>query len=347
MDKNLNDEIKALIAKHEITPNLGFLCLANLNEKIEYSNRSYSHLIPQRERIAKVLIENGVEKKLITEKINTIHKNCYPTLNGQIKAVYEMIVDGDFVFIAEQITEHYIKYKTKAEYEADMKRTSRNAKMGAEEKALLEIVAYIERTFLSGVRIAKGKEEKIKGLRNGDKYSYEMIFEILKMYTDEILTSISRNDVCMKGKYEYVLGVVKNKLIEREDNLQRRNAEAEKRTLEDLDLEELENIQIDFKNEIPYEEIREKYNLKYSVVLDRKLLRITQDLKDIILLDAFEWNREDVEELLAYYNSYRYGLVFWNEERDLESVEDLIDFLDYNDACFEDELKRIREHQIK
>lgn len=345
MNKNLNDEIKTLIAKREITPILGLLCLANLNEKIEYSNRSYSHLIPQREIIAKTLIENGVEKKMINEKINTIHKNCYPTLNGQIKAIYEMIVDGDFVFTAEQITDGYIQYKDKDEYESDIKRIPRNAKMDTEEKVLLEIVAYIERTFLSGVKIDKKKIDKIKALRNDCKaeYSYELILDTVKAFTNEIEGAIWRNDVRMNGRYEYILGIVKNKLVERADNLQRSNVEAEKRTLEDLDLGELENIQIDFKDEIPYEELRKKYNLRYSVALDRKLLRITQDLKDNIFLDTFEWNREDVEELLAYYNSYRYGLVFWNEERDLESVEDLIDFLDYNDACFKDELKRIRK----
>lgn len=215
MDKNLNDEIKALIKKNMITPNLCFLCLARLNEMIEYSNRSYDYLIPYRDAIAKVLIKNGVDKKIIGEKINTIHKTCYPTLNGsvhkgQIKSVYEMILTGEYTFVEETIPENWFKYKSAEEYKADMDRTPRKAKLEADERMLLEIVNYIEATF-TDIPFDKINQEKINALKT-QEYTYELIFDALKAYTDEINRSLWDKKGQEVGLFEYVLAIVKKKL---------------------------------------------------------------------------------------------------------------------------------------
>ena len=203
MNKNLNDKINGLITNEEITPNLGFLCQANLNDKINYANRDYSWLEPHRKAIATVLLNNGINKGVIAEKVMTIHKGCYPTLKGQIRAVYEMIVNGTFSFTDEQIPEHYIKYKSLEEYEEYIKKPIRyNGNKG------------------NGYNSSKGIKNS---LSNG-------------------------------------------------------------RTLEDLSFEELEELQSDFIYGTSYNEIRKIHNLKPYLNLDSNLLKVTQDLRDDMLL---------------------------------------------------------------
>lgn len=261
MNKNLNDKIKGLITNKEITPNLCLLCLANLNDKINYANRDYSYLEPQRNEIAKVLLNNGMDKEVMTEKIMTIHKECYPTLKGQIKPVYDMIISETYSIVDEQIPEHYIKYKNEQEYEDYMNKP----------------VVY------------KNK--------NGNAYS-------------------SSRDV-------------------------RQSIDCG-RMLNDLSFEELGELQFDFMEGATYNQIRKTYNLKPYLCLDKRILKVTQDLRDEMLLDSFGWARIDAEKIIDYYNSYSYGIVFWDLERDLESVEDLLEFLNYNDLCFEEELCKIQ-----
>lgn len=108
-----------------------------------------------------------------------------------------------------------------------------------------------------------------------------------------------------------------------------------KNTLESLSYEELDDLQEDFRNEMSYNDIRGKYNLKPYIQLDRNLLKVTQDLKDEILIEDYEWEREKVYYLISRVNSTRQGLVFWDKARDLESVEDLVDYMEYINIDFD------------
>lgn len=122
-------------------------------------------------------------------------------------------------------------------------------------------------------------------------------------------------------------------------NKKTNNSDLGKNTLDMLSFMELNNLQEDFRKEISYNDIRKKYNLKSYVNLNKDLLYITQDLKDEMLLESLGWNREDVEKLLSHHNYYHYGYVFWDKNRELVSVEDLLDFLEYNQHDFDKELE--------
>ena len=119
----------------------------------------------------------------------------------------------------------------------------------------------------------------------------------------------------------------------------------DKNTLENLSFKELQNLQEDFRNEVSYNDIREKYNLKSYVNLNKDLLYITQELKDDMLLDSLGWQREDVNMILNHHNFYAHGLVFWDKSRELISVEDLLDYIEYNQTNFENELNYVKKEK--
>lgn len=164
----------------------------------------------------------------------------------------------------------------------------------------------------------------------------------LTPYRDAIAKFLIENGVSQKDIHERINHIHNNcQLIEKNPSkyVEYKNGN---RALDDLDYDELESLQEDYKAGMRYNDIRVKYNLKPYLSLNSNLLKVTQKLKDDMLLEEFEWKREDAEEVIADLNLYRNGLVFWDKERDLENLEDLADFLEYTQWDFEEILDYVR-----
>ena len=74
MNQNLRLRIEESINSKIISPNLLFISLACLNEKIVYSPLVHHNLEKQRNIIAKTALNNGILKENIALKIKTITK---------------------------------------------------------------------------------------------------------------------------------------------------------------------------------------------------------------------------------------------------------------------------------
>lgn len=110
---------------------------------------------------------------------------------------------------------------------------------------------------------------------------------------------------------------------------------SKRNTLYELSYAELGELREDFKNGMRYNEIRQKYNLNPWAELESNLLCVIQDLRDEKIMQSMEWNIQDVCKVLDYLNGCACGLVFWDKKRDIRNVEDLVDYIEYNDADFE------------
>ena len=108
---------------------------------------------------------------------------------------------------------------------------------------------------------------------------------------------------------------------------------------------ELHDIQQDYKNRVPYNEIRKKYKLKPYVQINKNLIQETQLLIDEFVMNGMRWNRIDVDDVLAYVNYYHYGIIFWDKEKDIESVEELFHFIDDNGWDFNMLLDYVRTNK--
>lgn len=99
MNRNLNLKIKESIETKQLSENLLLLCLACLHEKITYSERIEARLEKQRGIIAKAALENGIDRKEISQKIVAIPQKDYPTFK-QITAISDIIESNDYTFIS-------------------------------------------------------------------------------------------------------------------------------------------------------------------------------------------------------------------------------------------------------
>lgn len=210
-DKELRLKIKDMIDKRRISVNLCYLCLAYLNERINYSKKSYDYLIPKRNKLAKLLKDHGIESSVILEKIKSIHEDSYPTLK-QINTICAMIQNDVVIFSKETIPDEYIKYKTEMQYEADIARVTRQKQNEIENGIVGDIIDYIKENF-KRIPVEKINEKKIKAIK-GD-YSYELILDTIKIYQSEIMNALDDDTLDEKGVFEYFLGIIKNKLPER------------------------------------------------------------------------------------------------------------------------------------
>lgn len=225
MDRPLRLKINELIENKQITENLGIICLACLHEKIKYAKRNYGHLEPQRNTIAKFLVDNGVDKAKIAYELERIDKDCYPTLNSQVKNTYNNIILGSCRFVDEIIPAHYIKHKSEEKLKLDMSRTPYQESIEQEMIEFQMLKDYVE--ALIGYELSKPMINKLKGMKNKE-YTYSLILDTFKVYAREIDRAINKNDLDYNGKFNYMLGVVNRKLPEYYSRIKER----EKRDIE-------------------------------------------------------------------------------------------------------------------
>ena len=213
-------KIKKMIEDKQISCNLCYLCIAHLNEKINYANRDYSVLIPKRNALAKILIENGIDKNTIIQNVKIIHqKNESPTLK-QVNAVCDIALSDDYTFIDEMIPNEFIIYKTEKEIEIDSYRQTREAIIKEENKKIQEIVEYISQTF-TYFTVEKINIEKIKKIKT-KIYSYDFILYSIKANTSKLKEIIRNEKIEDKGKFNYFIASVDNMLKENYKNFKQK-----------------------------------------------------------------------------------------------------------------------------
>ncbi|MGY3666083.1 hypothetical protein [Roseburia sp. 1XD42-69] len=228
MNRNLNLKIKESIQTKQLSKNLLLLCLACLHEKITYSERIEARLEKQRDIIAKAALENGIDRKEISQKIVTIHQKDYPKFK-QITAVSDIIESGCYAFISGLIpTKGHIHFKTDEELKIDLERKPVKKKIDADSEGFYELCEYVEKQI-----VYDSLTEDIKKLLQKLKtktYDYSFILQTFKFYHTDIEKAVQKNKPFESAysKCQYVCGIIKKKLPEMDDRLQQQEKADEK-----------------------------------------------------------------------------------------------------------------------
>ncbi len=198
----------------ELSANLLFLCLACLNEKINFTNKSsVLNLIGQRNIIAKTALKSGIDKSLLVNKIQSIDKNDYPTLK-QIQRIVKVIENNDYSFNSNFIPDKMIHYKTEEELKADLKRIPKERK--AIDIDFINLCEYVkhEVLFYTNYDLTEQQKNYLKRLKISS-YSYSIILQCFKEYHNEIDIALKQNNFKSDfNKLCYACAIVKNHLVE-------------------------------------------------------------------------------------------------------------------------------------
>ena len=227
MNRNLNLKIKESIEIKQLSENLLLLCLACLHDKITYSEQIEIRLEKQRNIIAKAALENGIDRKDISQKIVTISKKDYPTFK-QITAVSDIIESDDYIFISGLIpTKGYVHFKTEEELKADLVRKSFKKKVDTDSKKFYELCEYVEKQIMYD-SLTEDMKKLLQKLCT-KTYDYPFILQTFKCYYADIEKGIQKNKPFESGysKYQYICGIVKKKLPEMAYRLQWQKKEEE------------------------------------------------------------------------------------------------------------------------
>lgn len=214
MNRNLNLKIKESIQTKQLSKNLLLLCLACLHEKITYSERIEARLEKQRDIIAKAALENGIDRKEISQKIVTITQKDYPTFK-QITAVSDIIESNDYTFISGLIpTKGHIHFKTDKELKTDLERKPAKKKVNTDSEGFYELCDYVEKQIMYD-SLTEDIKKLLKNLKS-KTYDYPFILKIFKCYQSDIEKGIQKNKPFKfaYNKCQYVCGIVKKKLPE-------------------------------------------------------------------------------------------------------------------------------------
>ena len=221
MNKNLRLKIEDSITLKQLSENLLLVCLASLNEKINYTNKASTHYLEkQRDTIAKAALQNGMSKDLLIEKINCISQIDYPTLK-QIQKIVALIENHHYSFVSGFIPDKMIHYKTAEELHADLQRKPKIRKQNQDDEALYKLCDYIGQNIIH-TQLTDDMIEKIKSIKTS-QYSYEIILTAFKWYESTIKKSMN-NHTEFENTYDkfcYLIGIIKKKLPDTIEKLER------------------------------------------------------------------------------------------------------------------------------
>lgn len=240
MNRNLNLKIKESIETKQLSENLLLLCLACLHEKITYSERIDIRLEKQRDIIAKVALENSINRKDISQKIIAICQKDYPTFKN-ITEIARIIESGDYTFVSDLIpTKGHIHFKTEEEMKADLERKPCKKKTDINSEGFYELCEYVEKEIMYD-SLTEDMEKLLKDLK-AKTYDYPFILQTFKCYHTDIEKGIQRNKPFKSAYYkcQYICGIIKKKLLEMEDRLQQQEKTDER--LMNMDLSNLYSV---------------------------------------------------------------------------------------------------------
>lgn len=217
MNKNINDAIQDSISNQKISINLLLLCLAAVNNKIIFSKQNisgYGYEL-QRDAFAKILLNNGMSKEILSDKIQTISKHDYPSFK-QIKRIYDIISNGNFV-ITNNIPDRWIHYKTEQELQLDKERKlDIEKKKNADNEKLIELCQFVERNILyytdGIIHLSKNQRSILERLRS-PVFSYDVILQCFKEYSRDIKKALAEKEFRdEQHRFQYICGIIRNHL---------------------------------------------------------------------------------------------------------------------------------------
>ena len=205
-----------------ISANMLLMALSALNNEICYNDKLTNKQVAvyqnYRSTIAKTAIDNGISKDRITEVMQTLSPERYPSPQ-QITQLITLIENRSYSYKADYIPDSDMKYKTATEIQDTNSQPviQRNQDSIESEHQFNEICEIISGNY--DITITADMQSKIRTI----KESNDIILQVLKWYTNDIYKAISKKQFDSSyDKFNYIIGIVVKKIPDTVSELERR-----------------------------------------------------------------------------------------------------------------------------
>lgn len=224
-----------------VCSNMLFMALAYLNNQLNYnaslSNAAIAKYENQRSIIAKCALSNGITKAQIREKTISISDTRYPS-DKQVQQLADIVNGEDYSFNVSFIPDSDLVYKSEEELKAIKGQAIIQRKDIAiqEEKDFINLCEYIENEIANKFlhcNLSEDMKMRLRKIRTVE-YDYKVILLTFKFNLQEIKQSVKSNltDADISKRFNYIIGIIKNKLPDTVYYLKRRK-EMEERIMND------------------------------------------------------------------------------------------------------------------
>lgn len=210
-----------------LSDNMLLMAVSAINNEICYNdkltNKQVAVYQSYRGTIARTAIDNGISKDRITEVMQTLSPERYPSLQ-QITQLISLINNKSYSYQAEYIPDSDMKFKTATELQKQQQTViKRNQAQIEHEQRFNEICDYISQQFNISP-ITADMQKKIKGITaDGD-----VILTVLQWYKADIYRALQDKDFHSQfDKLTYIVGIIKKKAPETKERLEYRKRKEE------------------------------------------------------------------------------------------------------------------------
>lgn len=204
-----------------LSDNMLLMAVSAINNEIssndKLTNKQVAVYQSYRNTIARTAIDNGISKDRITEVMQTLSPERYPSLH-QITQLITLIQNKSYSYQAEYIPESDMKYRTATELqEQQQKVIKRNQAQIEHEQQFNEICDCISNSF--DITITADMQAKIRTI----KASNDIIIKTVKCYYNNIYKAISGKSFnCSYDKFSYIISIINKKIPDTIADIERR-----------------------------------------------------------------------------------------------------------------------------
>ena len=194
-----------------LSDNMLLMAVSAINNEICYNDKLTNKQVAvyqnYRSTIARTAIDNGISKDRITEVMQTLSPERYPSLQ-QITQLITLIHNKSYSYQAEYIPDSDMKFKTATELQEQQQTViKRNQAQIEHEQQFNEICDYISNSF--DITITADMQAKIRTI----KASNDIILKTVKRYTNDIYKTISGKSFNSSyDKFSYIIGIINKKI---------------------------------------------------------------------------------------------------------------------------------------
>lgn len=209
------------IQKRIISDNMLLMAVSAINNEICYNdkltNKQVAVYQSYRSTIARTAIDNGISKDRITEVMQTLSPERYPSLQ-QITQLITLINNKSYSYQAEYIPDSDMKFKTATELQEQQQTViKRNQAQIEHEQQFNEICDCISNSF--DITITADMQAKIRTI----KASNDIILKSIKQNTNDIYKAISGKSFNSSyDKFSYIIGIINKKIPDTIADIERR-----------------------------------------------------------------------------------------------------------------------------
>lgn len=244
------------LQKSILSDNMLLMAVSALNNEICFNDKLTDKQVAvyqsYRSTIARTAIDNGISKDRITEVMQTLSTERYPSPQ-QITHLITLINNRSYSYQAEYIPDSDMKFKTATELQEQQQTViKRNQAQIEHEQQFNEICDYISNQFNISP-ITADMQVKLQQITADNN----VILTVLKWYKNDIYRALQAKDFNSQyGKFSYLIGIIQKKAPETKEKIEYRKRKEEE-FLNNTDFSRVNSYVNNFK---PKPEKKRHYN---------------------------------------------------------------------------------------